>query len=285
MAKLAYYPGNVARAGASEVEDCIQPLCKILGIDLVELPKSSSDGGNIIRQTSQKLQDSLVARNLALAEEKGLDIITPCATSHAIMAETTMTFRNDPVYASTLNNLIARHSKIEYSGESKSWHLLHYLVEEVGLDKINDLVKNPIGMKVACYYGPNMQREGCCSGDDPFMPTYMEQLIEALGGTPIHYDSRCSSVGTPSLLSLEKSALRMTADVLSDAITNGADLLVTACTLSHQNLDSYQTKAGKVTGKNTAIPIVHLTEILAFAMGVFPDRFAQLRTRAKLIGS
>jgi len=87
------------------------------------------------------------------------------------------------------------------------------------------------------------------------------------------------------LLSLEKSALRMTADVLSDAITNGADLLVTACTLSHQNLDSYQTKAGKITGKKTAIPIVHLTEILAFALGIFPDRFAQLRTRAKLIGS
>ena len=36
MAKIAYYPGNVARAGASEVEDCIQPLCKALNIQLVE---------------------------------------------------------------------------------------------------------------------------------------------------------------------------------------------------------------------------------------------------------
>ena len=117
------------------------------------------------------------------------------------------------------------------------------------------------------------------------MPSYMEQLITALGGTSVEFDSKCSSVGTPALLSLEKSALRMTADVLSDAVSNGADILVTACTLSHQNLDSYQTKAGKVTGKNTSIPVVHLTEILAFALGVFPDRFAQLRTRAKLIGS
>ena len=67
MAKIAYYPGNVARAGAYEVEDCIQPLCKIMGINLVELPKASSDGGNIIRQSSQKLQDALVARNLEIS--------------------------------------------------------------------------------------------------------------------------------------------------------------------------------------------------------------------------
>jgi hypothetical protein len=45
MAKITYYPGNVARAGASEIEDMIQPLCRALNIQLVELPRSSSDGG------------------------------------------------------------------------------------------------------------------------------------------------------------------------------------------------------------------------------------------------
>ena len=50
MPKVAYYPGNVARAGASEIEDCIQPLCRALNIQLVELPRASSDGGNVIKQ-------------------------------------------------------------------------------------------------------------------------------------------------------------------------------------------------------------------------------------------
>ena len=65
---------------------------------------------------------------------------------------------------------------------------------------------------------------------------------------------------------------------------NGADLIVSACTVSHANLDSYQTKAGRKTGKNTSIPVVHLAELIAFAFGHFPDRLAQLRTRAILIG-
>ena len=101
MPKIAYYPGNVARAGASEVEDCIQPLCKALKIELVEIPRASSDGGNVIKQATPKLQDALVARNLALAEAKGLDVMTTCATSHAIMRNTAQDMQRDPVYAST----------------------------------------------------------------------------------------------------------------------------------------------------------------------------------------
>jgi len=285
MAKITYYPGNVARAGASEIEDMIQPLCRALNIQLVELPRSSSDGGNIIKQATPKLQDALVARNLALAENKGLDVLTTCASSHAIMCNTAQDMARDPVYASQINNLVARTSNIEYTGESKSWHLLHYLVEEIGLDKIRDAVKNPLKMKVAAYYGPDMQREGACGNDDPFMPTYMEQLFEALGGHAVDYDSKCQSVGSTSVLSLEDTSLSMTAAVLSDAIGSGAELVVSACTISHVNLDSYQSKAGRVSGKNTIVPVCHLSEIVAFALGFYPDRFAQLRTRVRLIGS
>lgn len=285
MAKMAYYPGNVARAGASEVEDTIQPMCRALNIQLIELPRASSDGGNVIKQATPKLQDALVARNLALAEEKGLDIITACATSHAIMCNTIDDMKRDSGYANTINNLVARTSSLEFKGEARSHHLLHYLVEHVGLDVVRNAVKNPLKMKVAAYYGPDMQRQGACGHDDPFMPTYMEQLITALGGTPIDYDSKCASVGSTSMLTLEDSSLAMTAAVLSDAIQSGADLVVSACTVSHINLDSYQSKAGRQTAKNTTVPVCHLTELIAFALGYFPDRFAQLKTRARLIGS
>tara|TARA_B100000459_G_scaffold81280_1_gene45394 strand:- start:5247 stop:6107 length:861 start_codon:yes stop_codon:yes gene_type:complete len=282
--KMAYYPGNAARAASSEVEDCIQPLCKTLDIQLIELPRASSDGGNIIKQSSPKLQHALVARNLALAESKGLDILTSCATSHGIMCDTIDEFNEDRSFANNLNNVIARTSGIEYSGESQSRHLLHFLVEEIGLEKVRDAVINPLRLNVAAYYGSTMQRSGACGDDDPFMPTYMEQLITALGGTPVDYELKCQSVGAPSLLTINKPVMKMTAAVLSDAKSSGADILVSACTISHSNLDSYQSKAGKVARKDTTMPVLHLAEIVAFAFGHYPDRFAQLRTRALVIG-
>ncbi len=285
MVKFAYYPGNVARAASIEVEDCIQPLCSTLGIDLFEIPKATSDGGNIISQASTILQHTLVARNMALSENMGLDLMTTCATSHGIHCDTIDAMDENISLKSKINSTLAQVSGVEYLGESSSRHLLHVLVEEIGLDKIKSLVKNPLEMHVAGYYGPNMQKEGACSEDNVFSPTYLEQLISALGGTPVNYDLKCQSVGAPALLTNQSSTLRMTAAVLNDAKENGAQMMVSACTLSHSNLDTYQVKAGRITGKDTSMPVIHLAEMVAFALGHHRDRFAQLKTRVMIIGS
>ncbi len=286
VVKFSYYPGNVARQSSQEVEDTIQPLCKTLGIELIEMVGSSSDGGNIIRQGNRELQLALNARNLAIAQELGHDIMTPCASAQGILYESLKTFRENPIALAKANSVISKTSDIELDAEEISTHhLLHVLVDEIGLDKIEAAVVNPLDIEIACYYGPHMQRSGACGSDDAWNPTYMEQLITALGGRPVEYSSKCASVGNPSLLTLGDSVMKMTARVLNDAKKAGAKILVSACTLSHSNLDSYQSKAGRVAGKDTNLPVVNLTEIVAFALGHFTDRFAQLKTRALIIGS
>ena len=286
VVKFSYYPGNVARQSSQEVEDTLQPLCKTLGIELFEMVGYSSDGGNIIRQGNRELQLALNARNLAIAQEIGHDIMTPCASAQGILYDSLKTFRDDPISLAKANSVISKTSNMGLDADEVSTHhLLHVLVDEIGLDKIEAAVVNPLDIEIACYYGPHMQREGACGNDDAWNPTYMEQLISALGGTPVEYSSKCASVGNPSLLTLGDSVMKMTARVLNDAKKAGAKILVSACTLSHSNLDSYQSKAGRVAGKDTNIPVVNLTEIVAFALGHFTDRFAQLKTRALIIGS
>ena len=286
MVKYSYYPGNVARQSSREVEDTIQPLCKTLGIELIEMVGYNSDGGNIIRQGNRDLQLALNARNLAIAQKNGHDIITPCASAQGILYESLKTFREDPISLAKANSVLSKTSDLTLDSEEVSTnHLLHVLVDEIGLEKIENAVVNPLDMNVACYYGPHMQREGACGGDDAWNPSYMEQLVTALGGTPVEYSSKCASVGNPSLLTLGDPVMKMTARVLNDAKKAGAHILVSACTLSHSNLDSYQSKAGRVAGKDTNIPVINLTELIAFALGHYMDRFAQLKTRALIIGS
>jgi heterodisulfide reductase subunit B len=286
VVKYSYYPGNVARQSSYEVEDTIQPLCKTLGIKLVEIVGYNSDGGNIIKQGNKDLQLALNARNIALAEKNGHPIITACASAQGILHDALETFRNDPIALANANTVLSKTSGMTANAdEITTNHLLHVLIDEIGLDKVEDAVINPLNMDVACYYGPHMQKIGACGGDDPWNPTYMEQLIKALGGRPVEYKSKTSSVGNPSLLSLGDSVMKMTARVLNDAKKAGAQVIVSACTLSHANLDSYQGKAGRVANMDTNIPAVNLTEIIAFALGHFPDRFAQLKTRAMIIGS
>ena len=282
--RYAYHPGNVAHSNAIEVADTMPVAADSLGIELVELEGATSCGAGIIRQANADLQVVLNARTLAQAEAIGLDIITPCATTAATLHEDLTALRNDSKLMAKANDILERNCGLSFTGEVNVHHLLHVIVDEVGIDKLAEKVKNPFGFRIAGYYGPNMQQEGACGGDDVFDPDYLEQVIAAMGGQPVEWDSRTHSVGVPGIFSEEKTVLKQTASVLSDAKSEGAELVVSACNLSHMLMDVYQGKAGKVSRKETKVPVIHLTELLAFGFGHYVNRLAQLRTRVLVIG-
>ena len=282
--KYAYHPGNVAHSGSPEINDTMIPLARPLGIKLTSLDGATSCGAGIIRQANHRLQLALNARTFAQAEALGLEIMTPCAATAGNLSEDLATLRANPILLEEINVILQQTSGLTFSGGTEVHHLLHVIVDEFGLDKLSALVKNRVDFSIAGYYGPNMQQHGACGGDDVFDPNYFEQLITALGGTPVEWESRTQSVGVPSLVSEELTVLRQAASVLSDARSEGADMIVSACNLSHSILDIYQGKASRATGIQTNIPVTHLCEILSFALGHHTDRFAQLRTRIAVIG-
>jgi len=282
--RYAYHPGNVAHSNAIEVADTMPLAAESLGIELVEIDGATSCGAGIIRQANSDLQVALNARTFALAEQMGLDIITPCATTAATLHEDLMAMQNDSKLMTKVNDILERNCGLTFSGEVKVHHLLHVIVDEIGIEAVQKVVKNPFNFDIAGYYGPNIQQEGACGGDDVFDPDYLEQVISAVGGNPVDWSSRTHSVGVPGIFSEEETVMKQTAAVLADAKSEGAKLVVSACNLSHMLLDVYQGKAGKITGQETKVPTIHLTELLAFAFGHHVDRLAQLRTRVLVIG-
>ena len=74
--KLAYYPGCVAQESGKELDMATRWVCRHLGIDLVEFPKFSCCGSGFIDEANSVLNVALNARNLALAEGAGLDLMT-----------------------------------------------------------------------------------------------------------------------------------------------------------------------------------------------------------------
>ena len=282
--KYAYHPGNVAHSSAPEVSQTMPTVCRTLDIKLTPLEGATSCGAGIIRQANDMLQITLNARTFAMAESLGMDIITPCAATAGNLHEDLKRLREDPILLSKVNDVLERNTGLIFNAESEVHHLLHVIVDEIGLDKLESKIKNPIPYSIAGYYGPNMQQEGACGKDDVFDPTYLENLLESVGATPVHWESRTQSVGVPGLFSEEPTVLRQTASVISDAKSEGADLIVSACTLSHTVLDVYQGKASRVSGLSANIPVIHLTELLSFAFGHYNNRLAQLKTRLAVIG-
>ncbi len=282
--KYAYHAGNIAHSSAIEVNQTMDPAARSLGIELLPMEGATSCGAGIIRQANDILQVTLNARNFAIAESMGVDIITPCAATAGNLNEDLARLKDDPLLLAKTNEVLQRTSGLTLTGDVKVHHLLHVLVDEVGLEKVSEKVRNRIDFPIAGFYGPNMQQEGACGGDDVYDPQYLELLIEALGGQPVHWESRTQSVGVPGLFSEEATVLRQIASTIDDAKSEGAAIIVSACTLSHTALDVYQGKASRSTGISTNIPVIHLTEMLAFSLGHYNNRLAQLRTRIAVIG-
>ncbi len=283
--KFAYHPGNVAHSSATEVSQTMEPACRSLGIELVPMNGATSCGAGIIRQANDILQVTLNARNFAIAESMGLDIITPCATTAGNLHEDLTRLKQDPLLLAKTNDVLGRTCGLSLAGEVSVHHLLHVIVDELGLEKAESKLRNPMKFKIAGFYGPNIQQEGACGGDDVFDPNYLELLVKSLGGNPVSWgSSRTNSVGVPGLFSEETTVLKQVASVISEAKSAGADMIVSVCTLSHTILDVYQGKARRSTGLSTNIPVIHLTELLAFAFGHYNNRLAQLKTRVAVIG-
>ncbi|HJN70429.1 MAG TPA: heterodisulfide reductase-related iron-sulfur binding cluster, partial [Candidatus Thalassarchaeaceae archaeon] len=177
MAKYAYHPGNVAHSSAPEVATTMESLAHTLKITLVPLNGATSCGAGIVRQANRRLQLTLNARTFAMAESLGLDIMTPCATTAGNLNEDLATLKSDQILMKEINDTLTKTCGLTFSGDVSVHHLLHVIVDEIGIDVLEKKIVNLIDFAVAGYYGPNMQQEGMCGGDDVFDPNYLEQVI------------------------------------------------------------------------------------------------------------
>ena len=76
--------------------------------------------------------------------------------------------------------------------------------------------------------------------------TYLQQLIDALGGTVVDYAGQYKCCGFPIITMNKEASLKQAGRHLGDAMDAEADCLVTPCPLCHLNLDLQQPAAAGV---------------------------------------
>ena len=160
--KYAYHPGNIAHSSATEVAQTMEPTARSLGIELFPMRGATSCGAGIIRQANDILQVTLNARNFAIAESMGMDIMTPCAATAGNLNEDLSRLKADSLLLEKTNEVLERTTGLTMTGNVGVHHLLHVIVDEIGLDKVGEKLRNPIDFPIAGFYGPNMQQEGAC---------------------------------------------------------------------------------------------------------------------------
>jgi len=277
--KYAYFPGCSIHASAKEYAMAANAVNRYLDIELVEIPDWNCCGSiDAVYAYNPLLSMSLAARNLALAQNMKMDIVTLCSACFFTLSRANNMLRENADMKSRVDKAI-NDAGLKYEGEIKVRHYMDVLANDVGFDKIRQKVKVPLkGLKVAPYYGCLIVRPtGIKRFDDPEHPTSMDKVVEALGAEAVNYPDKTSCCGASLVITDEKVMMEMTKGPLLTAKNAQADCIVTPCPMCHFNLDAKQKDIESHFDIKIDLPILYITQLIGLAFGLDPKELGLQR--------
>lgn len=270
MKEFAYFPGCSLEKLAVGYHISAQETAKKLGVKLHELDDWNCCGSTTYFHIDELLAYTLTARNLAIAEKTGLDVVAPCSACFKNMFFTARNMKDDPDLAEHINFALEEDG-LQFSGNIRVRHLLEMFSQDLGVDEIKAKVTNPLeGMKVAPYYGcqilrPRKDHDSAVALETP---QYFEELLTAIGATPVDYPLKTRCCGGSLIISSRVAALSMVRNLLQSAVERDADVIATACPMCQVNLECYQQSVNQEFGTDFNMPVLYFTQLLGLALGI-----------------
>jgi heterodisulfide reductase subunit B len=260
--KYAYFPGCSQESTAEEYNRSLQAVAgRLDGMELVQLPDWNCCGATPAATVNSLLPHALAARNLAIAEEMGMELVAPCAACYKNMNKASHSLNDDPSLRTRINSTLDGH---HVGRAPRVRHPLDVLVNDVGVDNVP--VAKPLqGLSVASYYGCLITRpEG--GFDDPERPQSMDRLMEALGAEAVDWPYKTKCCGGAIYMASEDISFALSADVLAHAKAAGANAVAVGCPFCQLLLDLYQDKLEAIKGTSFDLPIFFFSQLMGLAM-------------------
>lgn len=256
--KYSYYPGCAQHGTSADYRKSIEAVCRHLGVELEEVEDWNCCGA--VHVPDSLVQTALSARILARAQDAA--VATPCnlCFSNLMRAKKSM---EDAAVKRQVSGMLE-----ESYAPRRVKHLLEVLACDVGLDEIRKHVTRRLeNVKAVAYYGCLLTRPEN-EFDSPENPRHLDELITALGATPLPYYYKTKCCGGPIVLTHEDASLALAREILVAAKNTGADCIVVTCPMCHLQLDARQIEVEKRYDLKIELPVVFFTQLAGLAFGM-----------------
>lgn len=265
--QYAFYIGCAAPVKALKYEISTRNLAKSLGIELVDIPEFSCCGFPV------KSMDSfaallMAACNLAIAEEKGMDIIGICTGCMAILSEA-KEYLEDERIRDKVNEKLRVLGMKEYTGRVKIKHFARFLYEDYRADRIKDKIVTPLAsLEFGIHYGCHYMKPTHAHGhfDDPSSPFTIDDLVNITGAKTINYPNKSLCCGLTIMGTAEDLSFKLAAEKLDCLSSREVDAMVVACPSCCIAYENNQRLIGKKIGKEFNLPVLYFTQVIGLAM-------------------
>jgi len=250
-------------------EAATRKVLNTLNVETVDLPNESCCAPFWMQSLDLTTSIALAARNLAKAEEMGLNIITPCSGCFHSYKRVNHSLNEYPEMKERVDGIL-RKAGLRYSGNVEVHHLIDFLYSNIGLDKIRDHMETSLeGLEVGLRYGCHMLKpHELLNIEYSERPTFADELLEGIGIVSKQYTGRHRCCGGLLRGADDDLADKVLKARLEDALNADLDGIVTVCSLCHLQHDMGQRIVGKkfdIEGLN--IPVIHFPQLLALAFG------------------
>ena len=270
MMKVTPFWGCMISLKYPQMERAVRFSLEKLGVELVDEPRFSCCPDPIYFKAADKMTWlTLAARNISIAEEHELDLITMCSGCTSTLCEVNYQLKKDRELQSRVN---ARLKKIgrQYKGTIRVRHLVTLLRDTIGIQKVKESVTRPLhDIKVAIHYGCHLLKPSeIMQVDDTIVPSILAELIAITGATPIPHQEYLQCCG--KACQDYELTLGMSADVFQSVLNSQADCLGLICPTCFDSFDVGQIRVSRQLQKDYQIPIIYYFQLLAIAQGATP---------------
>ncbi len=253
-----------------------------MDIELREMPEFNCCGLPV-DPINHEMMLVLAARNLCLAEQEELDIMTLCPGCNGTLHKVNRILKENDSVREKVNSFL-KEDGMEFKGTIEVKHLIQVLTETVGPDVIKEKIVNPLnGLKVGEHYGCHILRPMEYMGfDNSENPVVLRELIEPTGATCLDYVNKTECCGYPIMAIDEKIPFQLARDKLRHMKEAGVEALVTICPSCYLAFDVNQSRIEKLFNEEFGLPVLHYPELLALALGIKADELGFNDHRVKV---
>jgi len=271
--KLIYYPGCTLKNSARNFDTSTVSSMAELNVEVEELERWNCCGtvhalgsDNVMNRVAPVTNLIRVKEAQAKTEGMASEFMTSCAMCYNTLKRANNDVKQNADKLDTINSFLDL-EETKYKGDVEVLHLLEYLRDRVGFDKLAAKVKKPLtGLRVACYYGCMLVRPKEVAFDDVENPMIMENLIEALGATPVNFPLKTECCGAYHAVGMPEIIADRTDKIMGSASDEQVDLVVVSCPMCAYNLDFRQDDARNLKPDFQHMPVLYFTQLMALAL-------------------
>jgi heterodisulfide reductase subunit B len=225
--------------------------------------------GNPIRNSDHKTFVLMAARNLALAEKQGLDMMVLCKCCFGSLKKAAHLMNHDPTLLEEINTSLAKEG-LKYSGSGEVKHFLSVLYHGIGITALKEKVTKPFkGIKIAAHYGCHALRPSDVTEfDDPIAPVLFDELVTVTGAQSVNWPLKLECCGAPLLGVNDSLSMDLTERKLADGKRSGADYLCVACPFCQMQFGRVQQMMAMQRNMDISLLSVLFPQLLGLSMGI-----------------